>query len=114
MTYLALSGWFVAAAIALALLFTVTNKKARAHRGAIAITLLILVALTAAFDSVMISADLFHYAPSLLAGMHIGIAPIEDFAYPIAGALLLPALWALLRSRLRAPHSRKAAHKEDE
>ncbi len=46
--------------------------------------------LTAVFDTVMIATGLFHYAPTQLAGVHIGLAPLEDFAYPLAGVLLLP------------------------
>lgn len=71
-----------------------------------------LIVLTAVFDSLMIHADLFYYADELISGMRIGLAPIEDFAYPIAGVLLLPVLWRIfarggddalsLRARLRA------------
>ncbi|MFC5339074.1 prenyltransferase [Leucobacter denitrificans] len=66
----------------------------RRYAIAIVVTILVLVALTAVFDSLMIAADLFHYAPEHLVGVSIGLAPIEDFSYPLAGALLLPALWA--------------------
>src|SRR5690625_1479528 len=71
-----------------------------------------LIVLTAVFDSLMIHADLFYYADEFISGMRIGLAPIEDFAYPIAGVLLLPVLWRIfargeddalsLRARLRA------------
>src|SRR5690625_166862 len=71
-----------------------------------------LIVLTAVFDSLMIHADLFYYADELISGMRIGLAPIEDFAYAIAGVLLLPVLWRMfarggddalsLRARLRA------------
>ena len=64
------------------------------HWLAVAITVLVLFVLTAVFDSIMIAAGFFHYDPAALAGPRIGLAPIEDFAYPLAGALLLPALWA--------------------
>lgn len=57
-----------------------------------------LLLLTAVFDSLMIGAGLFHYDSAQLLGVTVGLAPIEDFAYPVAGALLLPALWALLRT----------------
>jgi small toxic polypeptide LdrA/B/C/D len=49
---------------------------------------------------------LFHYAQGPLLGIHIGLAPVEDFAYPLAGALLLPAVWAELRARRRAREDR--------
>lgn len=64
------------------------------HWVAVAITVVVLFALTAVFDSIMIGAGFFSYDPEALAGPLIGLAPIEDFAYPLAGALLLPALWA--------------------
>ena len=60
-----------------------------------------LVALTAVFDSAMIAAELFRYAPSRLLGLHIGLAPIEDFAYPLAAVLLLPSVWIVLIRRPR-------------
>ena len=52
-----------------------------------------LLALTAVFDNVMIAVGLFGYAPEALTGLTLGLAPIEDFAYPLAAAVLLPALW---------------------
>ncbi|MFY9713322.1 MAG: lycopene cyclase domain-containing protein [Microbacterium sp.] len=60
-----------------------------------------LVLLTAVFDSAMIAAELFHYAPSRLLGLHIGLAPVEDFAYPLAAVLLLPSVWIVLVRRRR-------------
>jgi hypothetical protein len=40
---------------------------------------------------------LFTYTDAHLLGPRIGLAPIEDFAYPLAAVILLPALWARLR-----------------
>src|SRR5690625_3033414 len=68
----------------------------RDHWLAVAIAGVALMVLTAIFDSLMIHADLFYYADELISGVRIGLAPIEDFAYPIAGVLLLPALWRML------------------
>lgn len=59
----------------------------------------VVLALTALFDNVMIGAGLVAYDPRLNAGLAIGLAPIEDFAYPLGGLMLLPALWSLLRRR---------------
>lgn len=59
----------------------------------VALTSVALFVLTAVFDSVMIGAQLFHYESEHLLGMHIWLAPIEDFSYPLAAAVLLPALW---------------------
>lgn len=57
---------------------------------------LVLGVLTAVFDSVMILADLYRYQEETLSGLRIGAAPVEDFAWPVAAALLLPSVWELL------------------
>lgn len=59
----------------------------------------ILVLLTAVFDNVMIAADLFTYPGEHISGIRVGLAPIEDFAYPLCVAFLLPAIGALLPER---------------
>ncbi|MHA7269717.1 lycopene cyclase domain-containing protein [Arthrobacter sp. HLT1-20] len=58
-------------------------------------TVAALVVLTAIFDNVMIASGLFDYAGHTLNGLRVGLAPIEDFAYPLAAGLLLPGLWLL-------------------
>jgi len=68
---------------------------------AIAITLGVLLVMTAVFDNVMIGVGLVGYEPSLISGAFIGIAPLEDFAYAVAAAILLPSLWMLLPARER-------------
>ena len=101
MSYLELSVWFLAAAVLVGLILgqlTRGRGASPAHLGAIGMTIVVLVVLSAVFDSLMIAADLFYYAPEMLVGLHIGLAPLEDFSYPLAGAILLPSLWALLRS----------------
>lgn len=108
MTYLQLSAWFVGAAIVAAIVLSILAGRHRAHAGAVAVTLVVLVILTAVFDTVMIATGLFHYSPEHLLGVHIGLAPLEDFAYPIAGAILLPALWAALRTRRRSQVDRRS------
>lgn len=55
--------------------------------------LLGLLVLTAVFDNIMITVGVIDYDASKLCGGYIGSAPIEDFFYPIAAALLIPALW---------------------
>jgi lycopene cyclase domain-containing protein len=52
--------------------------------------------LTAVFDNIMIGVGLVAYDSALISGLFVGLAPIEDFAYPVAAALLLPAVWSLL------------------
>ncbi|WP_081998414.1 lycopene cyclase domain-containing protein [Sinomonas humi] len=72
-----------------------------------------LMALTAVFDSVMIGLGLFGYRASTLSGIFVGLAPVEDFAYPLAAAVVLPALWRRLRpapsTRRPAPSTRRPA-----
>lgn len=63
------------------------------------VTGVLLVVLTAVFDNLMIAAGLMTYASAAISGVHIGLVPVEDLAYPIAGLLLLPGLWLLLRPR---------------
>lgn len=60
---------------------------------------LVLVCLTAVFDNVMIALDLFTYPPEHLSGLRIGLAPLEDFSYPVCAAFLVPAVHALLSPR---------------
>lgn len=102
MTYLELSAWFVGAAVVAAVVLSVVSGRHRAHLGAMAVTIVVLFVLTAVFDTAMIATGLFHYSADHLLGVHIGLAPLEDFAYPLAGAVLLPTLWAALRARRRA------------
>lgn len=56
----------------------------------------VLFALTAVFDNVMIQAGLFTYPAEHLSGLRIGLAPLEDFSYPVCAAFLVPAVFALL------------------
>ena len=61
-------------------------------------TALTLSVLTVVFDSLMVAADLFRYDEAALLGWRVGLAPVEDLAWPVAPALLLPALGALLET----------------
>jgi lycopene cyclase domain-containing protein len=67
--------------------------------GASALAAAALCALTAVFDNAMIAAGLFTYPPEHLSGLRIGLAPLEDFAYPVCAAFLVPAVLTLLRPR---------------
>lgn len=59
----------------------------------------ILVVLTAVFDNLMIAAGLFTYPEEHLSGLRIGLAPVEDFAYALCAAFLVPAVFTLLAPR---------------
>lgn len=65
----------------------------------VAIAGVVVLALTAVFDNIMIGVGLVAYDPHVNSGVAVGLAPLEDFAYPLAGLMLLPALWLLLRKR---------------
>ncbi|MFC7789229.1 lycopene cyclase domain-containing protein [Microbacterium sp. MAHUQ-60] len=100
MSYLILCVGFLVAAIVLALI--VRRKDTAPSFGAVAVAAVIVLALTAVFDNVMIAAGLFAYSDAHISGIRIGAAPVEDFAYPLAAVILLPALW----SRLGRHHDR--------
>lgn len=65
----------------------------------VAIAGVAVLALTAVFDNIMIGVGLVAYDPQANSGLAVGLAPLEDFAYPLAALMLLPALWLLLRKR---------------
>jgi lycopene cyclase domain-containing protein len=71
----------------------------RLHWGAVALAGAALLLITAVFDNVMIAVGLVGYDDARISGLLLGIAPIEDFAYAIGAAVLLPALWQLLGRR---------------
>ncbi|WP_066039846.1 hypothetical protein [Herbiconiux solani] len=79
-----------------------THRTTGRTLGAFGIALALLLVLTAVFDNVMIGIGLVGYDPDLISGAFIGIAPLEDFAYAIAAAVLLPSLWLLLERRPRS------------
>lgn len=41
----------------------------------------------------MIALGLFTYAPDKILGIHIVLAPVEDFMYPLLAVLMIPVLW---------------------
>ena len=99
MSYVLLCLAFLAAAAVLAL--TVRRRERMPALSAITIAAAVLVVLTAVFDNVMIAVGLFDYSSAHISGVRIGRAPLEDFAYPLAAVILLPALWSALPGRDR-------------
>ena len=65
-------------------------------------SLVVLLALTAIFDNIMIAAGLVAYDDALTSGIRLGLAPIEDFSYAIAAAVFVPSVWFTLTARPRA------------
>lgn len=94
-TYLVLDALFLLPCLILHL-FT-WRRRPRWHALALVVTLVVLVALTVVFDSLMIAAGLFSYAEDRISGVRLWLAPVEDLAYPVAAALLGTALWNLGR-----------------
>ncbi|GEA85376.1 hypothetical protein CWIS_11480 [Cellulomonas sp. A375-1] len=99
MTYAGLAVVVVLACAAVTA-FAVTTEprrgRPRAHLLAVvALTALVLGVLTVVFDSVMVTTDLFRYDEAALLGWRVLRAPVEDLAWPLATALLLPSLAAL-------------------
>jgi lycopene cyclase domain-containing protein len=68
---------------------------------AVLITAGVLLLVSAVFDNVMIGIGLVGYNRAEISGLFIGIAPLEDFAYAIAAAVLLPSLWMLFERQTR-------------
>lgn len=95
MTYLVLNGVFLAVAALVAGAAVARRLVSGLFVASVAVALTLTLLLTAVFDNLMIGAGLFSYDPDHISGLFVGLAPIEDFAYPLAAALLLPALWVL-------------------
>jgi lycopene cyclase domain-containing protein len=55
-----------------------------------------LIIMTAVFDSALVHFDIIAYTHSMISGIRIGYAPIEDFAYPILATLIIPFVWERL------------------
>jgi lycopene cyclase domain-containing protein len=99
MTYAWLAVVFLVVSAVPAVTATLTGRLTTSWWRTTVTVALVLVVLTAVFDSIMISFDLFRYDTAALLGLRVARVPIEDFAWPVAAALVLPALWALLGRR---------------
>lgn len=97
MTYVLINIPFllVAAAVTLA---TVRLPRFRERMVASLAGAVVLVILTAIFDNVIIGTGLVAYDEEHRSGILIGLAPIEDFAYAVAAAFLVPAVHTLVTS----------------
>jgi len=106
MTYWLINIWFLLAAGAIAAVALMAPGRSRGERtrrgpdlravwGALAVVLV----LTAVFDNAIIGFGIVDYDPSKISGVRLGFAPLEDFAYTVAAALIIPAVWSLLAKR---------------
>lgn len=99
MTYLGLAAVFTAATVPVLAVAVAKRRPDRRWWAATGLTALALIVLTAVFDSIMIAADLFRFDEESLTGIHVGLAPIEDFAWPIAATILVSSLLLLAPER---------------
>jgi lycopene cyclase domain-containing protein len=97
MTYWALDAIFLGVVAVVAIAAIATRRGPRWLAVLLAAGILLVV--TAIFDNVMIGIGLVGYNRALISGVFIGRAPVEDFAYTVAAAVLLPSLWTLLARR---------------
>lgn len=88
MTYAVLNSLFLIAITALLALYA-----RRRPRAILWYTLVFVLFITAIFDSLFILFGLFEYNPSIILGIYIWKAPIEDFAYTVASVLMIGLLW---------------------
>ena len=65
----------------------------------VAKVLLPMLLLTTVFDNLIIASGIVAYEPNNISGIKIGLAPIEDFGYTIAAALLMPTIWFFVEKR---------------
>ena len=94
MTYLLLAlGFLALAATVAAVAYRATGRPVGWR--AVVLAAVALLILTAVFDNVMIASGLFAYSDAHISGLRVGLAPVEDFSYPLAAVILLPALWSL-------------------
>lgn len=61
--------------------------------------MVLLVVLTAVFDSLIIAAGIVDYDYSMLLGVTIGAAPVEDFFYAVLAGVLVPNVWLWLERK---------------
>ncbi|MFC9918959.1 lycopene cyclase domain-containing protein [Agromyces binzhouensis] len=102
MTYLLISIPFLAVAAITAWVARPRERTAFRRRTiATAIGAAVLLVLTAVFDSLIVGTGIVAYDDAHRSGLAVGLAPVEDFLYPIAGVLLLPAVWSILAGARR-------------
>jgi lycopene cyclase domain-containing protein len=58
----------------------------------------LVLALTLVFDNVIVGLGIVTYDPERIIGVRLGFAPIEDFAYAVVGAFLIPAIWGKIKA----------------
>ena len=87
-TYVALNVVFLAVVLAV-----LKWRRLLVWNRSVIVTLCILIACTAVFDSLIIATGIVDYDTTKILGIYIGTAPIEDFMYALLAAVVVPALW---------------------
>ena len=87
-TYIVLNTVFLAAVLAI-----LKWRGLLVWNRSVVVTLCIMIACTAIFDSLIIAAGIVDYDTTKILGIYIGTAPLEDFMYALLAAVIVPALW---------------------
>ena len=115
MTYWAINAVFLTATALVAgaaTLLVRSGRRAGIRLAPLLTVLVVVLALTAVFDNVMIGVGLVGYDAKTISGVFVGMAPLEDFAYAVAAVILLPSMWVIAGPRLAsAPEA--ASHRAD-
>jgi lycopene cyclase domain-containing protein len=61
-----------------------------------AITLIVILCLTAVFDSLIVGLHIVAYDSTKILGFYVGNAPIEDFFYALLAVCIVPTIWHIL------------------
>ncbi|MDR9396362.1 lycopene cyclase domain-containing protein [Pontimonas sp.] len=106
MTYWLINIWFLLAALIIAVVAALwprlqkgDGRQPGPHFRAMLAALAVVLVLTAVFDNAIIGFGIVDYDPGKISGVRLGVAPLEDFAYTVAAALIVPAVWTMLAKR---------------
>lgn len=80
----------------LALVISLLSIRVRRPTRRVLIALLILLVLTAVFDSLIIYFGIVGYDTSKILGIYVGQAPVEDFFYAILALIIVANVWERL------------------
>ena len=87
-TYIVLNMLFLASALGL-----LAWRRSLAFSRPVCLTLAVLLVMTILFDSLLIYLGIVAYSLDKISGMSVGVAPSEDFFYPLLAGLAVPAIW---------------------
>lgn len=86
---------FVIIGITICVLLTSGVRKKR-----ILLVLAAMLCLTLVFDNLLVGVDIVRYDSNSILGFKLGAAPIEDFAYALVAAVVMPVIWSKLKKRI--------------